>query len=65
MESARTAANRARRSGVIIGFMTATALLAGAAAAWLAGLAGGRHRDDEAIPSLSSMTWQSLRASGR
>jgi hypothetical protein len=65
MESARTAANRARRSGVIVGFMTATALLAGAAAAWLAGLAGGRHRDDEAIPSLSSMTWQSLRASGR
>jgi hypothetical protein len=50
-ESVR-AASQARRSAVILGFITAAALLASAAAAWLAAIAGGRHRDGAAAPSL-------------
>jgi hypothetical protein len=60
MQAARSAASKARSAGVIIGFMTATSLLAGAAAAWLAALAGGRHRDGETAASLSSVTWRRL-----
>lgn len=37
--------NRARHSGVIVAFMTAVALLLGAAAAWFAAIAAGRERD--------------------
>lgn len=48
----RTAVARARRSGVILGFMSAAALLLGAAAAWFAACLGGRHRDEEGAPSL-------------
>jgi hypothetical protein len=49
-----TAVQKARRSAVILGFATAVSLLAGAAAAWYAARAGGRHRDN-AAPSL---TWR-------
>jgi hypothetical protein len=49
-----TAVQKARRSAVILGFATAVSLLAGAAAAWYAACAGGRHRDN-AAPSL---TWR-------
>jgi hypothetical protein len=52
--AANTAVQKARRSGVILGFSTAAALLAGAAAAWYAACAGGRHRDSVA-PALA---WQ-------
>jgi hypothetical protein len=55
IESARTNINRARRSAVILAFMAGAAALLGAAAAWFAACAGGRHRDGEvAAPSL---TW--------
>jgi hypothetical protein len=40
--------NRARRSVLIIGFMTAAAALLGAAAAWYAACAGGEQRDGRA-----------------
>jgi hypothetical protein len=53
LEESRRSATQARRSGVIIGFLTAAALVAAAAAAWLAGIAGGRHRDGEQAPLLS------------
>jgi hypothetical protein len=44
---------RARRSGVILGFMIGVAALAGAAVAWSAAGAAGRYRDGRiAIPSL-------------
>lgn len=44
--------DRARRSAVILGFMTGAAALVGAAMAWFAACAGGRHRDGrEAVPS--------------
>jgi hypothetical protein len=64
MDSASDAARKARRIGVIMGFMTSTALLAGAAAAWAFGLVGGRHRDGEAVPALSAMTWRSTTQAG-
>ena len=48
--AANTAVHKARRSGVILGFATAVSLLAGAAAAWYASCAGGRHRDSVAPP---------------
>lgn len=54
VEESRRSATQARRSGVIIGFLTAAALVAAAAAAWLASVAGGRHRDGEHVPALSS-----------
>lgn len=63
MESARKATSKARRSGVVIGFITAASLLVGAAAAWVAALTGGRHRDGGTVSSLSSITWRSLAAS--
>jgi hypothetical protein len=40
---------RARRSAVILGFMTGAAALIGAVVAWIAACAGGRHRDGEAM----------------
>jgi hypothetical protein len=43
---------RARRSTVILAFMAGVAALLGAAVAWFAACAGGRHRDGEA-PSLN------------
>jgi hypothetical protein len=55
----RRAAAQARRSGVILGFMVAAALLAGAVAAWLCAELGGRHRDEEIAPPLR---WNSFGA---
>jgi len=52
--AASTAVQKARRSAVILGFATAASLLAGAAAAWYAACAGGRHRDNVA----PSLTWR-------
>jgi hypothetical protein len=41
----KTAAEKARKAGVLLAFLTAASLLAGAAAAWWATRLGGRHRD--------------------
>jgi hypothetical protein len=49
--SARDNIARARRSTVILAFMAGAAALVGAAAAWFAAGAGGKHRDHSA-PSL-------------
>jgi hypothetical protein len=49
---ARQAARRTRASGIIIGFMTAASLAAGAVVAWLAAGVGGRHRDQSISPPL-------------
>jgi hypothetical protein len=44
--------DRARHTGVLLGFMVGAAALVGAVAAWFAAAAGGRHRDGrEAVPS--------------
>lgn len=48
---ARTAINRARRNSVIVAFSVAAAALIGAAVAWAAAVAGGRHRDGAPLPN--------------
>lgn len=45
--AAQDAAERARRFAVITAFVTAAALLIGAATAWFAAQLGGKHRDDQ------------------
>jgi hypothetical protein len=45
MAKAKDAANKARKATIITAFITITALLIGAAAAWWAGSMGGRDRD--------------------
>lgn len=52
LADARNAASQARRSAVVLGFSLAAALLAGAAAAWLAAGVGGKHRDNEFAPPM-------------
>lgn len=47
----QTAINRARRSSIIVAFSVAVAALIGAAVAWAAAVAGGRHRDGEPLPN--------------
>ncbi|RAI44106.1 hypothetical protein CH341_10990 [Rhodoplanes roseus] len=42
---------KARRAGLVIGFMTGAAALLGAVAAWFAAVAGGQHRDGGAVPA--------------
>ncbi|MGE3771767.1 MAG: hypothetical protein AB7I32_02510 [Gammaproteobacteria bacterium] len=44
-DEARAAADTARRVGVLVGFLGAASLLAGAVGAWWAATRGGRHRD--------------------
>ena len=56
---AKDAVSRARRSAVIIAFMIAASLAVGAAAAWLAAVTGGRHRDHASAP----VTWWGRRRS--
>jgi hypothetical protein len=48
---ARKAISRTRASAVILAFSIATSLLLGAAAAWAAAEAGGRHRDGMPLPN--------------
>lgn len=49
--ASQTAINRARRNSVIVAFSVAAATLIGAAVAWAAAVAGGRHRDGEPLPN--------------
>jgi len=51
----RQKANRARRSAVVLAFMTAASLVLGLTVAWFAAGVGGRHRDSDTVPSL---LWQ-------
>jgi hypothetical protein len=44
--------SKARRSAVILAFMAGAAALIGAAVAWFAADAGGRHRDGKSAPSM-------------
>jgi hypothetical protein len=45
LAKAKAAADAARKTGIVAGFVIAAALLAAAAAAWWAAVTGGRHRD--------------------
>ena len=48
-----TAIKRARRSAILVAFMTAAGLLLGAAVAWIGAAMGGSHRDGTPF----SLTW--------
>ena len=57
---ARQANRQTRTSAIIIGFMTAASLAAGAAAAWFAAEVGGRHRDQSISPPLRMAGWRRI-----
>jgi len=59
IERATTAIRKARRSAVVVGFMTAAGLILGAAIAWFACVAGGSHRDETPL----SLNWRLIRSS--
>ncbi|MGL4440517.1 MAG: hypothetical protein ACRCUE_14735 [Bosea sp. (in: a-proteobacteria)] len=46
IEQAKVAAEKARRIGILVAFLTAAAMALGAAAAWWGANIGGRHRDE-------------------
>jgi hypothetical protein len=50
ISNAKTALTRSRRSTIILAFSLGASLLLGAAAAWAAACAGGRHRDGAPLP---------------
>ena len=47
--SAKDAADKARKIGIVAAFLTAASLMAGAAVAWAAARTGGEHRDARTI----------------
>jgi hypothetical protein len=53
----RDNANRARRTGVMLAFLTAVSLAVGAAAAWASAGLGGRHRD-EGVDASDMFRWR-------
>ena len=57
-ERATTAIRKARRSAVVVAFMTAAGVLLGAAVAWFAAVAGGSHRDATPL----SVSWGLIRS---
>ena len=46
-ETAKQAAERARKIAIMTAFLTAAGLLVSGAAAWMAAMLGGKHRDEE------------------
>jgi hypothetical protein len=58
LDRSRQAIRKARQSNVMLGFLTAAALLLGTAVAWYAACLGGRHRDNDVSPS---WTWPAPR----
>jgi hypothetical protein len=58
VERSTSAIRKARRSAIVVGFMTAAGVLLGAAVAWFAAVAGGSHRDN--IPL--SLNWRFIRS---
>jgi hypothetical protein len=55
--SAHDNIKRARRSAVVLAFMAAAAAMVGAAVAWMAACAGGRHRDG----NIAVFMWSTVR----
>ena len=49
VDALKAGVDRARRVGVILGFLTASILLIGGATAWWAAALGGSHRDTNKI----------------
>ena len=46
-EQLKTTADKARKAGILLAFLTAASLVLGAAAAWWGAGVGGRHRDEK------------------
>jgi hypothetical protein len=46
-EQLKTSADKARKAGILLAFLTAASLVLGAAAAWWGAGVGGRHRDEK------------------
>ncbi len=46
-EQMKTTADKARKAGILLAFLTAATLVVGAAAAWWGAGVGGRHRDEK------------------
>jgi hypothetical protein len=57
VQQVRDNANAARRTGVMVAFLTAVSLAVGAAAAWAAAALGGRHRD-EGVDASDMFRWR-------
>jgi hypothetical protein len=51
IENVKLAAERARRTAILIAFLTAASLSVAAAAAWWAAALGGKHRDENTVIS--------------
>lgn len=49
LDNMKAAADRARKFGIVLGFLTASILLIGAASAWWAAAVGGRHREEGTV----------------
>ena len=49
VEQMKTSIDRARKIGIVLGFITAATLLLGAAASWSGAVVGGRHRDESTL----------------
>jgi hypothetical protein len=66
ISNAKTALTRSRRSTIILAFSLGASLLLGAAAAWAAACAGGRHRDGAPLPEwmTHSNRWERRRMLG-
>jgi hypothetical protein len=57
VQQVRDNANRTRRTGIMVAFLTAASLAVGAAAAWAAAALGGRHRD-EGVDTSDMFRWR-------
>jgi hypothetical protein len=57
VKQVRDNANTARRTGVMVAFLTAVSLALAAAAAWTAAALGGRHRD-EGVDASDMFRWR-------
>ena len=49
LDPLKAAADRARKLGIVLGFLTASILLIGAVSAWWGASVGGRHREEGTV----------------
>lgn len=64
LNQAKAAADRARKTGIVLGFITAASLLVGAAAAWWGAGLGGKHREEGSMFHAFSRTTGGPRIGG-
>jgi hypothetical protein len=49
LDQMKAAADRARKIGIVLGFLTASILLIGGVSAWWAANVGGKHREEGTV----------------